>query len=66
MNPLPKVGDTVTITGVMNDPYPLAIGDRGIVTDVNAEAGQIHVKWDSGSRLMLLRDDPFCINPTTI
>jgi len=55
------VGDRVTMTGVMEDPDPIEVGDEGTVNYVSEEFGQYGVTWDSGRSLMLLRGDPFVV-----
>ena len=64
-----KVGAWVLVTGVLpEDPEPLEVGERGMVTDLlGGPLPQIHVKWDSGRALSLLPDDPFrVLEPCTV
>lgn len=64
---LPKAGDRIKITGVMDDPDPLPVGSTGTVTSVVAFThgsvlgadAQICVDWDNGRTLMLVDTDPF-------
>lgn len=58
---MPNVGDRVRMVGIMHDPDPLTIGEEGLVTRVNATAGQIFVQWDSGRNLILLEEDPYVV-----
>jgi hypothetical protein len=61
---LPSVGETVEVTGIMDDPDPMPVGARGTVTLVNGHGAdaQICVRWHDSSRsLMLLPFDPFKI-----
>jgi Domain of unknown function (DUF4314) len=55
-------GTRVEVTGRMDDPNPLEIGEQGNVVshrNVGSQFEQINVKWDSGRSLMLLPHDPF-------
>ena len=66
---LPNPGDRVRITGIMpEDPAPLAVGDKGTVTNVfnrhDPRFTQISVDWDSGRSLLLLPNDPFQVIPS--
>lgn len=64
-----QVGDRIEVTGVLpNDPAPLDVGSRGVVTYVNVlgstfdyVSAQISVRWDDGRSLMLLGTDPWRI-----
>jgi hypothetical protein len=65
----PQIGARVRITGVMpDDPNPRPVGAEGTVDWVgqweSEYTKQIGVKWDDGSSLLLLADDPFEILPT--
>ena len=64
----PRMGDRVRVTGVMNDPNPLPVGTEGTVDWLGQWESeltkQIGVKWDNGSRLILLPFDPFEVIPT--
>lgn len=60
----PKIGDRVRITGIMHDdPNPRPVGAEGTVDWLGQWepelTQQIGVKWDDGSRLILLAHDPF-------
>ena len=63
MEQIPQVGDRVRVTGIMNDPDPLTVGEEGTVNWMGAWTSeltkQIGVKWDSGRTLGLLENDPF-------
>lgn len=62
MKALPKKGDRVVVTGVMEDePDPIEPGTMGTVTgtSVSTVASQIFVDWDNGRTLILLADDPW-------
>ncbi|WP_169816119.1 DUF4314 domain-containing protein [Nocardia miyunensis] len=61
MAEIPIVGDRVRITGPMDDPAPLDIGEEGTVTAVlpHSWGTQIFVSWDSGRHLILVDTDPF-------
>jgi hypothetical protein len=53
---IPKVGDTVELI-TMNDPYPIAPGEKGEVYWVNPLSNdevQIGVNWENGRRLYLI------------
>lgn len=58
-----RVGDRVRMTGIMrDDPSPLPIGTEGEVFEVLNEGrpqSQVCVRWDNGSTLMLLSNDPY-------
>jgi hypothetical protein len=59
-----QIGTRVKITGVMqDDPNPRPVGAEGTVDWIgqwlDEMTKQIGVKWDDGSRLILLPDDPF-------
>ena len=58
-----KIGDRVMVVGKIDDPDPVPRGTQGTVDWVgswDSEATkQIGVKWDNGSKLMLLPTDPF-------
>jgi Domain of unknown function (DUF4314) len=59
-----QIGTRVKITGVMqDDPNPRPVGAEGTVDWIgqwlDELTKQIGVKWDDGSRLILLPDDPF-------
>ncbi len=60
---VPKIGDRVRITGPMDDPSPIPMGAEGTVNWIgiwnSPLTRQIGVKWDNGSRLLLLGDDPY-------
>lgn len=60
---IPKTGDRVRITGPMNDPNPIPAGTEGVVDWVGSWESeytqQVGVKWDNGSRLILLGEDPY-------
>jgi len=56
-------GDRIMLLEMLDDPCPLEPGSTGTVTSVNADVGQIHVKWDSGRTLMLVPPDQFDIIP---
>ncbi|MFC5079553.1 hypothetical protein VTH8203_03776 [Vibrio thalassae] len=43
-------GKEVRLVSRMNDPYPIEIGQLGIVSHVD-DAGSIHIQWDCGSTL---------------
>lgn len=62
---IPKIGDRVRITGPMDDPDPVPVGTGGTVDWVggweSALTRQVGVTWDTGSRLILLADDPYVI-----
>lgn len=62
----PDIGNRVRITGVLpDDPNPLPIGTEGTVDWLGQWTSeltkQIGVKWDNGSRLILLHTDPFAV-----
>jgi hypothetical protein len=63
MQRIPQIGDRVRITGLMNDPDPLTVGEEGTVNWLGSWDSdltkQISVKWDSGRTLNLLENDPF-------
>ena len=63
MHQIPNVGDRVRMTGVMNDPDPVAVGAEGTVNLVGSWTceltRQIGVRWDNGRTLGLLEGDPF-------
>ncbi|MGF6884971.1 hypothetical protein ABIA39_003454 [Nocardia sp. GAS34] len=61
MAQIPNSGDRVRITGRLDDPLPLEIGEEGTVTAVVAHSWgtQIFVSWDSGRHLILVETDPF-------
>jgi hypothetical protein len=63
MERIPQIGDRVRITGLMNDPDPLTVGEEGTVNWLGSWDSeltkQIGVKWDSGRTLNLLENDPF-------
>jgi len=65
MQQIPKVGDRVRVTGAMNDPDPVAVGEVGTVDWVGSWSSpltrQIGVKWDNGRSLGLIEGDPFAI-----
>jgi hypothetical protein len=65
MQQIPQVGDRVRVTGVINDPDPVAVGVEGTVTWVGSWTSeltrQIGVKWDNGRTLGLIDGDPFKI-----
>lgn len=47
-------GTRVRLTSDMDDPYcSIRAGSEGVVNFVD-DAGQIHMKWDSGSTLALI------------
>lgn len=53
-------GDRVMVTGIIDDPDPPRVGDRGTVVSVmnaDTEFEQMNVKWDSGRGLMLIPQD---------
>jgi hypothetical protein len=53
-------GKRVRMTGLMNDPNPIEIGDEGTIYHVGG--GVINVKWDSGRTLgLVIGEDPFTI-----
>lgn len=64
---LPKVGDTVQVTGQMRmgkdndkiDPSAVPVGTKGKVLSANPI--QIGVKWENGQTLFLLPEDPFVV-----
>jgi len=62
---IPKVGDRVRVTGAMNDPDPIAMGEVGTVDWAGSWSSpltrQIGVKWDNGRSLGLIEGDPFAI-----
>lgn len=43
-------GDRIILIHMHNDPYPVPDGTRGTVEYVD-DAGQVHVRWDTGSGL---------------
>ena len=65
MQQIPKVGDRVRVTGAMNDPDPVAVGEVGTVDWVGSWSSpltrQVGVKWDNGRTLGLIDGDPFAI-----
>jgi hypothetical protein len=58
-----KIGDRVRITGHMDDPNPLPVGTEGTVDWIGQWTSdltkQVGVKWENGSRLILLPHDPY-------
>lgn len=60
---IPKIGDRVRINGLMDDPSPIPVTTEGTVDWIGSWSSpltrQIGVKWDNGSRLLLLGDDPY-------
>jgi hypothetical protein len=61
---MPREGDTVRVTGVMDDPDPIPVGTRGVVRSVRPAFGdvQIDVDWIGVRRsLMLLGSDPYVV-----
>lgn len=46
-------GDRIILIHMDNDPFPVPDGTRGTVEYVD-DAGQIHVKWDTGSGLAVI------------
>ena len=51
-NPMRKlyVGKRIELVRMDDDPDPIKVGDKGMVTDVD-DAGQLGVKWESGRTL---------------
>ena len=58
------VGRRVKITGEMNDPNPIPLGETGTIVYVD-DMVTMHVHWDNGRRLGLLCSDPFVLIPRT-
>lgn len=56
-------GDRVVVTGILDDPAPLAAGMTGTVLRVGSWTTeltrQIAVQWDDGRRLLLFPGDQF-------
>lgn len=46
-------GDRIILIHMHNDPFPVPDGTRGTVKYVD-DAGQIHVRWDTGSGLAVI------------
>ena len=63
MSRIPRLGDRVCITGVMDDSTPIPVGARGTVYWLgnwkNSYNRRIGVRWDDGNELSLLAGDPF-------
>lgn len=46
-------GDRVILIHMNDDPFPVPDGTRGTVMHVD-DAGQVHVRWDTGSGLAVI------------
>jgi hypothetical protein len=46
-------GERILLIHMENDPFPVPDGTRGTVKHVD-DAGQIHVRWDTGSGLAVI------------
>lgn len=54
---LPKIGQKIELIRMDNDPNPIPVGTKGIVTKLNPMPNnevQICVKWENGRTLMLI------------
>ncbi len=60
MNKPPRIGDRIRLLAMLDDPYPIAPGQRGTVTGVASHGEkydrwfQFDVSWDNGRSLMLV------------
>ena len=60
MRDLPPIGSIVRMVGKLkDDPDALRAGDRGTVTDIDPDHGEMEVQWDNGETLLLHDDDPW-------
>ena len=58
----PNVGDTVVVSGMMDDPDPLPVGSRGrvlLVTEFDTTHFKVTGDWENGRSLDLCENDPF-------
>jgi len=53
---LPKIGQTIELTRMDNDPDPIPVGTRGVVEGIFPvfDEYQIQVRWANGRRLSLI------------
>ena len=47
------VGKRIKLIEMVDDPYPVKNGMKGIITHVD-DLNQIHVKWDNGRSLAVI------------
>jgi len=59
MNEPLSPSDRVELLSMPNDPYPIPVGTKGIVTDVFELSGEkiYGVKWDNGRTLNLCENE---------
>jgi hypothetical protein len=52
---IPRIGDRIRLLAIADDPAPIPIDMRGVITDVHKHRGwmQIEVDWEYGRTLML-------------
>ena len=54
-----KIGTRVRMTATSNDPWPIEIGDEGVVSYIVANGRSALVRWASGRSQAILTTDPF-------
>ena len=55
-----KVGDKIELLQMNNDPNPIPVGAKGVITRIGPmpyDETQIEVKWENGRTLMLIHPE---------